>query len=62
MEVSGDLLEAGVQKKLQPTALSCFLNTAACYLKMEQWQDAQDSCNEVQLLTGGSLEQRGEFP
>ncbi|XP_034083494.1 peptidyl-prolyl cis-trans isomerase D [Gymnodraco acuticeps] len=47
MEVSGDLLEAGVQKKLQPTALSCFLNTAACYLKMEQWQDAQDSCNEA---------------
>ncbi|KAI9521448.1 hypothetical protein NQZ68_007764 [Dissostichus eleginoides] len=54
MEVSGDLLEAGVQKKLQPTALSCFLNTAACYLKMEQWQDAQDSCNEALELDQAS--------
>ncbi|KAK5864466.1 hypothetical protein PBY51_015705 [Eleginops maclovinus] len=47
MEVSGDLLEEAAQKKLEPTALSCFLNTAACYLKMQQWQDAVDSCNEA---------------
>ncbi len=47
--MSGDLLEEEVQKKLEPTALSCFLNTAACKLKMQLWQDALDSCSEVHL-------------
>ncbi|XP_042348700.1 peptidyl-prolyl cis-trans isomerase D [Plectropomus leopardus] len=47
LEVSGELLEEGAQKKLEPTALSCFLNTAACNLKMQLWQDAVDSCNEA---------------
>lgn len=47
LEVSGELLEEEVQKKLEPTALSCFLNTAACNLKMQLWQDAMDSCNEA---------------
>lgn len=39
--------EEGVQKKLKPVALSCFLNTAACKLKLQLWRDALDSCNEV---------------
>ncbi|XP_068181639.1 peptidyl-prolyl cis-trans isomerase D [Antennarius striatus] len=47
LEVSGDQLEEEVQQKLEPTALSCHLNTAACMLKMQQWQDALDSCNEA---------------
>ncbi|XP_029297051.1 peptidyl-prolyl cis-trans isomerase D [Cottoperca gobio] len=47
LEVSGELLEEAAQKKLEPTALSCFLNTAACYLKLQLWQDAVDSCNEA---------------
>lgn len=49
MEVSGDQLEEEAQQKLEPAALSCFLNTAACKLKMQLWQDALDSCNEVKL-------------
>eukprot|EP00064_Thunnus_orientalis_P016473 superscaffoldBa00003278_g16539 len=44
---SGDQLEEDVQKKLEPTAISCFLNTAACNLKMQLWQEAVDSCNEA---------------
>jgi len=51
--VSRELLAEEAQKKLEPTALSCFLNTAACNLKMELWQEALDSCNEVRLLEGG---------
>lgn len=47
LEVSGELLEEVAQQKLEPTALSCFLNTAACNLKMQLWQDALDSCNEA---------------
>uniref|UniRef100_A0A665V9X7 Peptidyl-prolyl cis-trans isomerase D n=1 Tax=Echeneis naucrates TaxID=173247 RepID=A0A665V9X7_ECHNA len=47
LEVSGDQLEEEAQKKLEPTALSCFLNTAACKLKMQQWQEALDSCSEA---------------
>ncbi|TNN42290.1 Peptidyl-prolyl cis-trans isomerase D [Liparis tanakae] len=47
LEVSGELLAEEAQQKLEPTALSCFLNTAACNLKMQLWQDALDSCNEA---------------
>ncbi|XP_018534944.1 peptidyl-prolyl cis-trans isomerase D [Lates calcarifer] len=47
LEVSGDQLEEAAQQKLEPTALSCFLNTAACKLKMQLWQEALDSCNEA---------------
>ncbi len=50
LEVSGEQLEEeAAQQKLEPTALSCFLNKAACMLKMQLWQDAVDSCNEVHL-------------
>uniref|UniRef100_A0A3P8RNV7 peptidylprolyl isomerase n=1 Tax=Amphiprion percula TaxID=161767 RepID=A0A3P8RNV7_AMPPE len=51
LEVSGDILEEEAQQKLEPTALSCFLNTAACKLKMQLWQDALDSCNEALELS-----------
>lgn len=51
--MSRELLAEEAQQKLEPTALSCFLNTAACNLKMELWQEALDSCNEVRLLEGG---------
>ncbi|KAM6923534.1 peptidyl-prolyl cis-trans isomerase D [Xenentodon cancila] len=47
LEMSGDLLEEEAQKKLEPTVVSCFLNTAACNLKMQLWQDALDSCSEA---------------
>ncbi|XP_056294923.1 peptidyl-prolyl cis-trans isomerase D [Pseudoliparis swirei] len=47
LEVSRELLAEEAQQKLEPTALSCFLNTAACNLKMELWQEALDSCNEA---------------
>ncbi|XP_029917656.1 peptidyl-prolyl cis-trans isomerase D [Myripristis murdjan] len=48
LETSGELLdEEEAQQKLEPTALSCILNTAACKLKMQLWQDALDSCNEA---------------
>lgn len=46
--MGGDALQdEEVQKKLEPAALSCFLNTAACKLKLQLWQEALDSCNEV---------------
>uniref|UniRef100_A0AAY4DNH4 peptidylprolyl isomerase n=1 Tax=Denticeps clupeoides TaxID=299321 RepID=A0AAY4DNH4_9TELE len=50
LEVCGDTLddEEG-QKKLEPTALSCILNTAACKLKLQLWQEAIDSCDEDDL-------------
>ncbi|XP_058506486.1 peptidyl-prolyl cis-trans isomerase D [Solea solea] len=47
LEVGGDHVEEEVQQKLKPTALSCFLNTAACNLKMQLWQDAVESCDEA---------------
>lgn len=43
--------DEGTQKKLKPVALSCMLNTAACQLKLQQWQDAIDNCNEVGSAT-----------
>lgn len=47
LEVGEDHAEEEVQHKLEPTVLSCFLNTAACKLKLQLWQEALDSCNEV---------------
>lgn len=41
-----------MQKKLESTALSCILNTAACKLKLQQWQEAIESCDEVHTLSG----------
>ncbi|KAJ8015431.1 hypothetical protein DPEC_G00026040 [Dallia pectoralis] len=35
------------QAKLEPIAVSCILNTAACKLKLQLWQEAMDSCNEA---------------
>uniref|UniRef100_A0A3Q1HP54 Peptidyl-prolyl cis-trans isomerase D n=1 Tax=Anabas testudineus TaxID=64144 RepID=A0A3Q1HP54_ANATE len=54
LEVSGDQVEEDAQKKLEPIALSCFLNTAACKLKMQLWQDALDSCDEALELDTGN--------
>lgn len=52
LEGCGDAMEdEGTQKKLKPVALSCMLNTAACQLKLQQWQDAIDNCNEVGSAT-----------
>ncbi|XP_037531078.1 peptidyl-prolyl cis-trans isomerase D [Nematolebias whitei] len=47
LKMCGDQLEEAAQKKLEPTALSCVLNTAACKLKLQLWQEALDSCNEA---------------
>lgn len=47
LEVGGEELEEALQQKLEPIALSCYLNTAACKLKMQLWQDALDSCDEA---------------
>lgn len=47
LEASGELLEEEAHQKLEPTALSCFLNTAACQLKLQLWQEAVESCNEA---------------
>ncbi|XP_073343414.1 peptidyl-prolyl cis-trans isomerase D [Pagrus major] len=47
LEVGGDEFDEEVMKKLEPTAFSCFLNTAACKLKMQLWQEALESCNEA---------------
>uniref|UniRef100_A0A3P8UZ68 Peptidyl-prolyl cis-trans isomerase D n=1 Tax=Cynoglossus semilaevis TaxID=244447 RepID=A0A3P8UZ68_CYNSE len=47
LEAGGEQLEEEAQEKLKPTALSCFLNTAACKLKMQQWQETVDSCDEA---------------
>lgn len=54
LEASRDQLEEEeeeekLQQKLEPTALSCYLNTAACNLKLQLWQDALDSCNQASL-------------
>ncbi|XP_077588955.1 peptidyl-prolyl cis-trans isomerase D [Stigmatopora nigra] len=56
LEVCADVMqenEAGEspsQKKLEPAVLSCYLNTAACKLKLQLWQEAMDSCNEAMEL------------
>ncbi|KAK2904442.1 peptidyl-prolyl cis-trans isomerase D [Channa argus] len=50
LEVGGDELEEAVEQKLEPIALSCYLNTAACKLKMQLWQDALDNCDEALQL------------
>uniref|UniRef100_A0A3Q2PVB3 Peptidyl-prolyl cis-trans isomerase D n=1 Tax=Fundulus heteroclitus TaxID=8078 RepID=A0A3Q2PVB3_FUNHE len=48
LEASGELLdEEEEQKKLEPTAVSCFLNTAACKLKLQLWEEALESCDEA---------------
>ncbi|XP_061691980.1 peptidyl-prolyl cis-trans isomerase D [Syngnathoides biaculeatus] len=55
LEVGGDVLEEdAVQRKLEPAVLSCYLNTAACKLKLQQWQEAVDSCNEALALDKGN--------
>ncbi|KAM9377336.1 peptidyl-prolyl cis-trans isomerase D isoform 1-T1 [Pholidichthys leucotaenia] len=54
LEAGGDQLEEEAQKKLEPTAVSCYLNTAACKLKMQLWQEALDSCTEVLELNEGN--------
>lgn len=54
LEFCGSILDDdSAQKKLEPTALSCILNTAACKLKLKLWQEALESCDEVtwDLLT-----------
>ncbi|XP_059371998.1 peptidyl-prolyl cis-trans isomerase D [Carassius carassius] len=48
LETCGNTLEDdSAQKKLEPTALSCILNTAACKLKLNLWQEAIESCDEA---------------
>ncbi|XP_018591505.1 peptidyl-prolyl cis-trans isomerase D [Scleropages formosus] len=52
LEVCGDVVddddeENASQKKLEPVALSCILNIAACKLKLQLWQDAIDSCTQA---------------
>nr|XP_046178670.1 peptidyl-prolyl cis-trans isomerase D [Oncorhynchus gorbuscha] len=48
LAVAGDEQEIEkAQAKLEPTAVSCILNTAACKLKMLLWQEAMDSCDEA---------------
>ncbi|XP_056456220.1 peptidyl-prolyl cis-trans isomerase D isoform X2 [Gadus chalcogrammus] len=49
LEMSGEVVEEDeeLQRKLEPTALSCTLNKAACQLKLCLWQEALDSCNQV---------------
>ncbi|XP_039866036.1 peptidyl-prolyl cis-trans isomerase D [Simochromis diagramma] len=54
LEVCGEQVEEEAQKKLEPTALSCYLNTAACKLKMQLWQEALDSCNQALELSEGN--------
>ncbi|KAM8848595.1 peptidyl-prolyl cis-trans isomerase D [Synchiropus picturatus] len=54
LEVGGEVLEETQQKKLEPTALSCYLNTAACRLKLQLWQEALESCNEALELDHSS--------
>lgn len=56
LESCGNALDdENAQKKLEPTALSCILNTAACKLKLQLWQEAVESCDEVRKLTEGTL-------
>uniref|UniRef100_A0A672QSZ7 Peptidyl-prolyl cis-trans isomerase D n=1 Tax=Sinocyclocheilus grahami TaxID=75366 RepID=A0A672QSZ7_SINGR len=48
LEICGNTLDDdSVLKKLEPTALSCILNTAACKLKLKLWQEAIESCDEA---------------
>ncbi|RVE67671.1 hypothetical protein OJAV_G00105420 [Oryzias javanicus] len=47
LEVGGEHLEKESRQKLVATTLSCHLNTAACKLKMQLWQEAVDSCGEA---------------
>nr|XP_057920276.1 peptidyl-prolyl cis-trans isomerase D [Doryrhamphus excisus] len=57
LEMCGEELEEdeeAVQKKLEPTAFSCYLNTAACKLKLQLWQEALDSCNEALELNNAN--------
>lgn len=53
LDCGGNALDdESVQKKLESTALSCILNTAACKLKLQQWQEAVQSCDEVHTHSG----------
>ncbi|XP_048365065.1 peptidyl-prolyl cis-trans isomerase D isoform X2 [Sphaerodactylus townsendi] len=36
--------------KLNAAALTCYLNIAACKLKLEEWQDAIENCSKVLVL------------
>ncbi|XP_051915928.1 peptidyl-prolyl cis-trans isomerase D [Hippocampus zosterae] len=59
LEMCGEVLEdegdeSPAQKKLLPAVLSCYLNTAACNLKLQMWQEAVDSCNEALELDKGN--------
>ncbi|PWA18747.1 hypothetical protein CCH79_00005555 [Gambusia affinis] len=48
LDMSGNLVENEEEhRKLEPTAVSCFLNMAACKLKLQLWQEALESCNEA---------------
>lgn len=44
---SSTLNDDSAKKKLEPTALSCILNTAACKLKLKLWQEAIECCDEA---------------
>ncbi|XP_026855163.2 peptidyl-prolyl cis-trans isomerase D [Electrophorus electricus] len=48
LEVCGNILDdESAQPRLEPVALSCILNLAACKLKLQQWQEAVESCDEA---------------
>uniref|UniRef100_A0A3P9NQ05 Peptidyl-prolyl cis-trans isomerase D n=1 Tax=Poecilia reticulata TaxID=8081 RepID=A0A3P9NQ05_POERE len=48
LDMSGNLVEDEKEhRKLEPTAVSCFLNMAACNLKLQLWQEALESCDEA---------------
>lgn len=47
LEACGEEVGEEQQEQLEPTAIICMLNTAACKLKLTQWQDAVDSCSEA---------------
>ncbi|XP_014837465.1 peptidyl-prolyl cis-trans isomerase D [Poecilia latipinna] len=48
LDMSGNLVEDEEEhRKLEPTAVSCFLNMAACKLKLQLWQEALESCDEA---------------
>ncbi|TSV81522.1 Peptidyl-prolyl cis-trans isomerase D [Bagarius yarrelli] len=48
LETCGNTMEdKNAQEQLKSMALSCILNTAACKLKLQQWQEAVESCDEA---------------
>lgn len=50
IEASKAVAEKAHSAKLSAAALTCYLNIAACRLKLSEWQDAIEKCTKVKTI------------